>query len=505
MKRTLLLLSLLLLAMPSTAQYQRNTEDIPAGYYMNPIFPGDYPDPSILRDGDDFYMVHSSFEYLPGLLIWHSKDLINWEPVSHALNTYLGSIWAPDLVKYEDRYYIYLPVNGTNYVVYADDIKGPWSDPIELKVSNIDPGHIADEDGNRYLYFSSGSYVPLSKDGLRVTGELTHSYGGWPIPREWSIECFCMEGPKIFKRGDYYYLVTAEGGTAGPPTGHMVVVARSESPIGPWENHPDNPILRTESASERWWSVGHATPFSDQNGDWWMIFHGYEKGFQNMGRQTMMLPLEWTDDNWFQIPDGVDLEKPIRKPDLPESDPGFDLSDDFNGNSLKLQWRFFGDYDTDRFELSNGKLVIKGKGEGIADSSPLLTMPSDHSYEAEVEISIEGSAIGGLVFYYNDRAYSGILTDGKNVLTNIRGWQFVTEADVVKEKVILKVRNENHLVNMYYSTDGKEWIKIENSLEVSGYHHNILSGFMAMRIGLSSFGDGKVSFDNFKYRTIKQK
>lgn len=223
-----------------------------------------------------------------------------------------------------------------------------------------------------------------------------------------------------------------------------------------------------------------------------------------MGRQTMMLPLEWTDDNWFQIPDGVDLEKPIRKPDLPASDPGFDLSDDFNGNSLELQWRFFGNYDTDRFELSNGKLVIKGKGGGIADSSPLLTMPSDHSYEAEVEISIEGSTIGGLVFYYNDRAYSGILTDGKNVLTNIRGWQFVTEADVVKEKVILKVRNENHLVNMYYSSDGKEWIKIENSLEVSGYHHNILSGFMAMRIGLSSFGDGKVSFDNFKYRAINQ-
>lgn len=148
----------------------------------NPIFAGDYPDPSILVDGNNYYMVHSSFEYYPSLLIWHSTDLINWTPVANALYRYLGSVWAPDLAKYDGKYYIYFPASGTNYVVSADNIAGPWSDPIELKVTMIDPGHVVDEEGNRYLYFSSGSYVPLSKDGLSIKGEIKNSYKGWEIP-----------------------------------------------------------------------------------------------------------------------------------------------------------------------------------------------------------------------------------------------------------------------------------------------------------------------------------
>src|SRR5262245_30959493 len=116
------------------AQYQTNSEREKKGFYSNPIFAGDYPDPSILREGNDYYVVHSSFEYYPGLLIWHSKDLINWEPVAHALHSYVGSVWAPDLVKYKDKYYIYFPAKNSNYVVTADSIAGPWSDPVDLKV-----------------------------------------------------------------------------------------------------------------------------------------------------------------------------------------------------------------------------------------------------------------------------------------------------------------------------------------------------------------------------------
>jgi xylan 1,4-beta-xylosidase len=165
--------------------------------YLNPIFAGDYPDPSILQDGYDYYVVHSSFEYYPGLLIWHSRDLINWTPV-------------------------------------------------DLEVGNIDPGHITDATGKRYLYFSNGGYVPLADDGLSVTGKSQACYSGWSIPREWTIECFCLEGPKLVKRGDYYYLTVAEGGTAGPATGHMAISARSKSPLGPWENSPYNPVSRTD-------------------------------------------------------------------------------------------------------------------------------------------------------------------------------------------------------------------------------------------------------------------
>ncbi len=164
------------------AQYQVNTNTNDDSYYINPIFAGDYPDPSILRDGIDYYVVHSSFEYYPGLLIWHSKDLINWTPVTNVLHKYVGSVWAPDLTKYGNKYYIYFPANNTNYVITADSITGPCSDPIDLKFGNIDPGHVADVNGNRYLYFSSGGYVPLSKDGLSIIGEYKHVNDGWPIP-----------------------------------------------------------------------------------------------------------------------------------------------------------------------------------------------------------------------------------------------------------------------------------------------------------------------------------
>lgn len=498
-----ILCSILVLAIPlaGAAQNQRNMAG--KNHYTNPIFAGDYPDPSILVDGEDYYVVHSSFEYYPGLLIWHSKDLINWTPVATALNKYVGSVWAPELVHYEGKYYIYFPASGTNYVVVADHIAGPWSDPVELDIEMIDPGHVVDEKGNRYLYFSSGAYVPLSTDGLSVAGEIIHSYNGWEIPREWSIECFCMEGPKLFKRGDYYYLTVAEGGTAGPPTGHMVISARSKSPFGPWENSPYNPILRTEDRSERWWSVGHGTVFQDTRNNWQMIFHGYENGFYNMGRQTMLTPVEWTDDGWYKIPENVNINEPIKIP-LPENKNRntYSLSDSFEGDTLSSHWRFFKAYDKKRFDVKDNSVTINGKGTSVADSSPMLTIPPDHSYTAQVELEIEGDAVGGMVLFYNENAFSGILADKENILANLRGWQFPTERNVINRHVFLRLKNVNHIVDMYYSLDGETWTKIENSFDASAYHHNVLSGFMSLRIGLTAFGNGKVAFKHFIYEPL---
>lgn len=488
---------LLILGILSACHPATSTEQ--ATHFMNPLFAGDHPDPSILRDGDDFYMVHSSFEYYPGLTIWHSTDLINWLPVAHTLHQYVGSVWAPDLVKHNNKYFIYFPANNTNYVVWANNIKGPWSSPIDLQVNNIDPGHVSDENGNRYLYFSNGGYVPLSPDGLSVTGSFQHVYDGWPIPREWQIECFCMEGPKLMKRGEYYYLTVAQGGTAGPATGHMVISARSKSPLGPWENSPHNPIIRTESHSEQWCSVGHGTVFDDGAGDWWMVLHGYENGHYNMGRQTLMLPVEWTSDGWYKIPDTASISQalPISLPSSGKTPIA--LNDPFAGSSLSLQWKFFGPYNPDRIEMSANGLKIKGQGKTLSDCSPLLCIPSSHSYSAQVKVELKGDAIAGLVLFYNEKAASGILTDNKNILTNINGWQFVTEANKVDRHAWLRIKKIGQVVDMYYSTDGKNWIKTENSLEVSGFHHNILGGFMAMRIGLTAIGEGEITFKDFKY------
>jgi len=503
MKSNLLFTLLVLATLFSQAQYQTQEKTLEKGFFLNPIFAGDYPDPSILRDGDTYYIVHSSFEYYPGLLIWKSQDLINWTPVANALYKNIGSVWAPDLAKYKDKYYIYFPANDNIYVVWAPSIEGPWSDPIDLKIRSIDPGHVADNDGKRYLYFANGSYVPLSDDGLSVIGEPKHVYTGWTIPRDWSIECFCMEGPKLTKRGDYYYLTVAEGGTAGPATGHMIISARSKSPLGPWENSPYNPIERTQSNSESWWSKGHGTLFEDANGDWWMLFHGYENGFYNFGRQTLLQPVEWTSDGWFKIPENIKTDKPIKKPDFKQVPSTYTLNDDFSGTTLKPHWKFFGEYNPSRLQVTNNSLVMKGKGDAVGNCSPMLCVPSDHSYTAEVEMTIEGNAIGGLVLFYNNNFNSGILADSKNILANLRGWQFPTEKNVIQNHAYLRLKNINNTVDMYYSLDGKKWNKIENSVDISGLHHNVLSGFISLRIGLCSIGEGTVTFKNFKYEPIK--
>jgi xylan 1,4-beta-xylosidase len=437
-------------------------------------------------------------------LIWHSKDLINWTPVTNALHKYLGSVWAPDLIKYKNKYYIYFPANNEIYVVWANSIEGPWSDPFDLKINNIDPGHIADDNGKRYLYSANGGYAPLSDDGLSVIGETKHVYDGWKIPREWSIECFCMEGPKLIKHGGYYYLTVAEGGTAGPSTGHMIISARSKSPLGPWENSPYNPILRTTNNSEKWCSKGHGTLFEDAKGKWWMIFHAYEKGFYNMGRQTSLVPVEWTKDGWYKISGSITVDQPIKKPNSIANNSNFSLNDKFDGNNLKPQWKFFGEYDTSRFYFVDNSLAIKAKGNSVGNCSPLVCMPSDHSYIAEVELEIKGKATGGLVLFYNNIAYSGILADRENILGNIHGWQFPTEKNVIKNHVFLRIKNINNTVDMYYSINRNQWNKIENSLEISGFHHNAFGGFLAVRIGLCSMGEGVVKFKNFIYKPINR-
>lgn len=504
MKTTIITISLLIqFNFLAYAQYQINPNENGNDYFLNPIFAGDYPDPSILRDGENYYIVHSSFEYYPGLLIWQSKDLINWTPIKNALHKNVGSVWAPDLAKYKNKYYIYFPANNKIFVVTADSINGKWSDPIDLKINNIDPGHVVDENGKRFLYFSNGSYVPLSDDGLSVIGEMKHVYDGWPIPREWSIECFCLEGPKLTKHGDYYYLTVAEGGTAGPATSHMIISARAKSPFGPWESSPYNPIERTKDNSEKWWSKGHGTLFEDISGKWWMIFHAYENGFYNMGRQTLLEPIEWNSDGWFKTPDNIKTEEPIKKPVGTVQDFAFTLNDSFEGTELKPHWKFFGEYDTSRFHVSNNALVIKAKGNSVGDSSPLLCNPSHHSYIAQVELSIEAGATGGIVLFYNSNFYSGILADKENIMANLRGWQFPTEKNVIKDHVFLRLKNINNTVDMFYSVDGEKWNKIENSIEVSGFNHNALSGFLSLRIGLCSIGEGKVQFKNFVYKPIK--
>jgi beta-xylosidase len=174
-------------------------------YYTNPILAGDYPDPSILRVGNVYYMTHSSFTYTPGLLIWRSQDLVNWIPVTHALKKYVGNVYAPDFICHQGRFYIYFPAGPTNWVVTASSPEGPWSDPVDLKVPHIDPGHVVDREGNRWLFLSQGKMVSLSPDGLSVSGLLQDGYEGWPIPPDWNIGNYALESPKLLFHNNFYF------------------------------------------------------------------------------------------------------------------------------------------------------------------------------------------------------------------------------------------------------------------------------------------------------------
>ncbi|MBW5447175.1 family 43 glycosylhydrolase [Cohnella sp. CFH 77786] len=139
--------------------------DLGDGTYRNPVLAGDYADPSVLRVGDDYYMTHSSFTFAPGLLIWHSKDLVNWRPVGKALDRYIGDVRAPDFIAHEGLYYIYVPVDGKIVALTAPAPEGPWSEPVPLGLEAIDPGHVADQEGNRYLHTGGGNMTKLSNDG----------------------------------------------------------------------------------------------------------------------------------------------------------------------------------------------------------------------------------------------------------------------------------------------------------------------------------------------------
>lgn len=457
---------------------------------------GNYADPSVIRVGGDYYMTHTSYKYLPGLLIWHSRDLINWKPVSAALHQYVGDVWAPDFAEHNGTYYIYFPANRTNWVITAPSPLGPWSEPIDLKIRGIDPGHIAAPDGKRYLHLSGGDFVELAPDGLSVIESPRHVYEGWNYPEDWVVEAFSMEGPKVTYRDGYYYLTVAEGGTAGPPTSHMAVSSRSVNPWGPWEHSPYNPIVRTLSRDEHWWSIGHASLIDTPDGDWWMVYHGYLNSFHTLGRQTLIEPVEFTEDGWFK-PSGTVMK--MRS----EPDSGMPMEDDFTGIKLGLQWQCNGHPPEERFRVSDGALVTVGRQEK-EKGSPLLYMPGDESYEVTVEIASTGEAEGRLVLYYNDEAQLGLGVSMSGI-RHFRSFKSYKSIPVQGSSTFLRIRNQANIVTFYYSEDGVIWNRYDKTVDASGLHHNTLGGFLSLRIGLDAVGDGTAVFRRFRYRPIGPK
>jgi xylan 1,4-beta-xylosidase len=482
--------------------------DLGQGLFLNPVMAGDHPDPSVLKDGADYYMTFSTFDAYPGLVIWHSRDLVNWQPLGPTLFENVGSVWAPDLVKHNGLYFIYFPARsegrGTICAIYALDIRGPWSAPVDLKIARIDPGHVVGEDGARYLFLSGGDYVRLSDDGLATAGEIKHVYDGWKYPPNWDVESFSQEGPKMLRRGHWFYMTLAEGGTAGPPTSHMVVSARARSIHGPWENSPYNPVSRTKSRSEQWWSRGHATLVEAPDRSWWMMHHGYENGFWTLGRQTLLAPIRWTKDGWFTAKGG-DLSRPLPKPRGGVAVPhGMALSDDFSSGALGLQWAFYDPArdERERIRFADGALILKAKGTAPVDSSPLTCVAGDKAYSFEVEIERGPGATAGALLFYNRRLYAGLGFNADGFVLHRYGTERPLQTPGVGERLHMRITNDRHTVRIHYSADGLAWTKFDVEMEVSGYHHNVAGGFLSLRPGFYVSGTGEARFRNFRYRAL---
>ena len=466
---------------------------INAQQYPKAILSGDYPDPTVLRDGDDYYMTHSPFYYAPGFLIWHSRDLVNWEPICRALTEWKGSAMAPDLVKCNGKYYIYYPAAGTNWVIWADNIRGPWSKPVDLKVKGIDPGHLQAQDGKRYLYLSNGYVVPLTDDGLATAGKPKKVYDGWEYSKDWETECMCLESPKLSYHNGYYYLTSAQGGTAGPATSHMVVTARSKNPLGPWENSPYNPLVHTYSAKENWWSKGHGTLVDDKDGNWWVIYHAYAKGYHTLGRQTLMEPIQWTKDGWFR-PKSLDVpaKKQVRH--------GMQLSDDFTQSQLGIQWTFWKEYAPEALTIGNGAMKVKGKGTSVADGRLLLVTAEDKNYEVQAEIRPGKDNKAGLILYYREKVFAGIVSDGKTFEVYSNAKKVTTVKNRVGKKFVARLHNHGNLLDISVSKDGKVWNELAKNIDVKDMNHNKFMGFYALRPALVSIGKGEATFRHFSYR-----
>ncbi|MFM1885456.1 MAG: hypothetical protein RL026_613 [Pseudomonadota bacterium] len=484
--------------------------DLGDGRFLNPVLAGDRPDPAILKDGADYYLTFSSFDAYPGLTIWHSRDLVNWQPRKPALHRNIGSVWAVSLEKHAGRYFLYIPVKASPndiFVTWAEHIDGPWSEPQALGLPHhIDPCHAVAEDGSRWLFLSGGDRVRLTDDGLALAGPVEHVYDPWRYPDDWDVESFSPEGPKIHRYRDWYYMLTAVGGTAGPPTGHMVIAARSRSLHGPWEQHPGNPLVRTQSAREAWWSRGHASLVEGPDGSWWALYHGYEAGYWTLGRQCLLDSVEWTRDGWFRMTGG-DLSRPLRKPRGGEALPhGQALSDDFSRPlALGMKWTFFrpGPHETQRIQVADGVLQLAGRGLAPSSGSPLLLTTGDRAYEFECDIELAPGGTAGLVLFYDDKLYAGLGFDAERFVTHQYGIERGRPVNTHGTRMLIRVTHREHIVAFHTSGDGgRSWQRFDRGMEVSGYHHNVRGGFHALKPGLYAAGPGAARFRNFRYRSL---
>ncbi|HWS32744.1 MAG TPA: glycoside hydrolase family 43 protein [Actinoplanes sp.] len=373
---------------------------------VDPVIPGMFPDPSVCRVGDDYYLACSSFEYVPGVPILHSRDLLRWELIGHALDTLSlppeapssGGVYAPTL-RFHDGLFWLITTNvaagGGSVIVTATDPAGPWSEPIPVADVGIDPDLAWDEDGNCWCTSAGVGQVRLDPYTGKHLSEQRRLWSGAPGAK-------APEAPHLYRIGEYWYLLIAEGGTE---RGHAVSIARGPSPEGPFEACPANPILTHRGVDHPVQNTGHADLVQAADGTWWMVFLGVRPGggtpgWHVLGRETFLAPVTWS-DGW-----------PVVGP-VTSGRPGTDvIHDDFPGPDLHPRWISVRSRPRDTWSAGGG-LTLHARDRSLDDPQVTFVGLRQQHPACRVRTSVTGT--GGLAVRLDEHHHYEIETEAGEV------------------------------------------------------------------------------------------
>ncbi len=505
--------------------------------YLNPVIPGFFPDPSVVKVGDDYYCVNSTFEYFPGIIISHSKDLVNWKQIGHVFNktedldlsSYWDGmgIWAPDISYYNGEFYVFYctvqlkkdrsyNVRG-NYMVKSKSIMGPWSKPVQLTDNGNDPSHFVDPNGDHYMLYAAGIPTGNGTKIVKLNKECTKIIEG-PFWLETEGKKAAPEGPHLLFKDGYYYLTMAASG--GLFNGHHMLVARSKNIYGPYINSPYNPSLTQKNPQAINFHQGHGKIFMTQNEEWFTMVISQRwlpgilkdkpanKGISQLGRETSLIRLEWTNDGWPKDKTGRQAMDIDIKPNLPEFKQLNKVSDEFDGISIGLPWQFRRnpvEKDISLMEKKGFLRIYTGDFDldTILGRNVLVQRERWLKYQASLKMNFnpDTKEQSGITCYYDTKTFArlGLQRDslGKLVLV-LEEMKFGVPsinsivANIRQTNLYLKVTVDKLQRDFFYSYDNKKWEKAGSILNASYLSDQGTPnwGFMGMMVGIYSFNRG---------------
>lgn len=503
--------------------------------YSNPIIAGFHPDPSICRVGEDYYLVNSTFEYFPGIPVFHSKDLVNWKQIGHCItrNSQLTlrkgipnctGIYAATIRYHNGIFYVittnvsYGGADDGNFFVWTKDPGGDWSDPVWLDFPGIDPSLFFDEDGKVYYTGTSGQ-IFLSEIDLTTGKQIGERKDIWV-----GTGGNDPEGPHIYKRGEWYYLFISEGGTE---YGHMVTVARGRNIEGPYESCPYNPVLTNRSHSLPIKAVGHLDITQDINGYWWAVCLGIRvisyPFRHNLGRETMLLPMDWSDDGWPVMGRSGLLDESIETlllTEEQESQKEYHYFDNFNEEVLDFGWNFIYNSIEELYSLDQGKgLILKGNENSLSEADTIAWIgrrQEHHQCRVRTKLLFLCSEEGeeaGLTIYMNHQHHYEIaimVIDCERRLIFRRQigslWKIEHSMLCESSEIILEIEASKEQYTFRYSMDGKEFFSFGQG-EATYLTTEVGGRFTGNYIGLYAVGNGKkckdeACFQWYSYKSL---